>query len=140
MTETTAAAAPKAQPTEYPGERSGACPFAPPAELLVLHDSGKPVSRGRIWDGSTPWLVTGHAAQREILSNPLVSSDEKRPGFPHPTQDMAETVDHRPLTIFNADGADHTRIRRMMTSRSRSSTARSTGASRPCASRSAATS
>ncbi|MEE1800697.1 cytochrome P450 [Streptomyces sp. JV176] len=113
-TETDVTAADPRRP-EYPGERSGQCPFAPPAELLALHD-GKPVSRGRIWDGSTPWLITGHAAQRAILSDPRVSSDEKQPGFPHPTELMAETVDSRPLTIFNADGADHLRIRRTMTS------------------------
>jgi cytochrome P450 len=101
--------------TEYPGVRSGECPYAPPAELLALHDAKRPVSRGRIWDGSTPWLITGHAEQRVILSDPRVSVDEKQPGFPFPTKAMAETVDHRPLTIFNADGADHQRIRRMMT-------------------------
>ncbi|MFE6489465.1 cytochrome P450, partial [Streptomyces sp. NPDC057757] len=42
-------------------------------------------------------------------------SDDKQPGFPHPTRAMAEGSPHHPLTIFNADGADHTRIRRMMT-------------------------
>jgi cytochrome P450 len=104
-----------AQVLAYPGERSSECPYAPPAELLALHDQKKPVARGRIWDGSTPWLITGHAAQRQILADPRVSVDEKQPGFPHPTQAQAENVDHRPLTIFNADGADHVRIRRMMT-------------------------
>ncbi|WP_405534928.1 cytochrome P450 [Streptomyces sp. NBC_00075] len=100
---------------DYPGERDGKCPFAPPAGLLALHDQG-PVSRARIWDGSTPWLVTGHAAQRKILSDPRVSSNDKQPGFPHPTQAQSENAPHHPLTIFNADGADHTRIRRTMTS------------------------
>ena len=97
---------------EYPGVRDGKCPYAPPAELL---EQGKPLFRARIWDGSEPWIVIGHATQREILSDPRVSVNEKLPGFPYPTQAMAETVDHRPLTIFNADGADHVRIRRMMT-------------------------
>lgn len=116
MAETeTELAAPDPEVFEYPGERDGKCPYAPPAGLLALHDKG-PVSRGRIWDGSTPWLVTGHAAQRVILSDPRVSSHDKQPGFPHPNQAMAENVQHHPLTIFNADGADHSRIRRMMTS------------------------
>jgi len=97
---------------EYPTARDGKCPFNPPVELL----EHKPVAPARIWDGSTPWLVTSHAAQRAILSDPRVSVDEKRPGFPFPSRAMAETVDHRPLTIFNADGADHARIRRTMTS------------------------
>jgi cytochrome P450 len=74
------------------------------------------VVRAAIWDGSTPWLVLGHTAQRAVLSDPRVSSDEHRPGFPHVTRTMAETLEHRPLTIFNADGADHARLRRMMTS------------------------
>ncbi|MEU9453960.1 cytochrome P450 [Streptomyces sp. NPDC048277] len=114
MTESTQTT-PTTPPTEYPGTRSGRCPFAPPAELLALHQ-GKPLSRGRIWDGSTPWLVTGHAAQRALLSDPRVSSDDKRPGFPHPTRAQAENAPHHPLTVFNADGADHTRIRRTLTS------------------------
>ncbi|MET7680439.1 cytochrome P450 [Streptomyces sp. NPDC005423] len=98
----------------YQDERDAKCPFAPPPGLRALNDHA-PVTRGRIWDGSTPWLVTGHAAQRAILSDPRVSSDDKRPGFPYPNQAMAENAPHHPLTIFNADGVDHTRIRRMMT-------------------------
>ncbi|MFJ3892058.1 cytochrome P450 [Streptomyces sp. NPDC090083] len=107
-------AAPDAELFDYPGARDRTCPFAPPAGLRDLNATA-PVSRGRIWDGSTPWLVTGHAAQRVILSDPRVSSDDKQPGFPYPNQAMAENAPHHPLTIFNADGADHTRIRRMMT-------------------------
>ncbi|MDG9724353.1 cytochrome P450 [Streptomyces sp. DH41] len=98
----------------YQDDRDPKCPFAPPPGLRALNDKA-PVSRARIWDGSTPWLVTGHAAQRAILSDPRVSSNDKLPGFPYPNRSMAETAHHHPLTIFNADGADHTRIRRMMT-------------------------
>ena len=98
----------------FPTPRSAECPFAPPSDLLALGDA-KPVARARIWDDSTPWLILGHAAQRAILSDPRVSVDEHRPGFPFPTRTMAETLEHRPLTIFNADGADHARFRRMMT-------------------------
>jgi cytochrome P450 len=107
-------AAPDAEIFDYPGARDRTCPFAPPAGQRALNDKA-PVSRGRIWDGSTPWLVTGHAAQREILSDPRVSSNDKQSGFPHPNEVMAQGAPHHPLTIFNADGADHTRIRRMMT-------------------------
>ncbi|WP_427918887.1 cytochrome P450 [Streptomyces sp. cg40] len=115
MSETeTDLAAPDAEIFDYPGARDRTCPFAPPAGLRALNEKG-PVSRGRIWDGSTPWLVTGHAAQRVILSDPRVSSNDKQAGFPLPNEAMAENVQHHPLTIFNADGADHTRIRRMMT-------------------------
>ncbi|ELP65201.1 cytochrome P450 [Streptomyces turgidiscabies] len=98
----------------YQDDRDAKCPFAPPPGLRALHDKS-PISRARIWDGSTPWLVTGHAAQRAILSDPRVSSNDKQAGFPYPNRPMAETAHQHPLTIFNADGADHTRIRRMMT-------------------------
>ncbi|MFI1050126.1 cytochrome P450 [Streptomyces griseoruber] len=98
----------------YQDDRDTTCPFAPPPGLRALNDHA-PVTRARIWDGSTPWLVTGHAAQRAILSDPRVSSNDKLAGFPYPNKAMAETAHHHPLTIFNADGADHTRIRRMMT-------------------------
>ncbi|MEV6511006.1 cytochrome P450 [Streptomyces sp. NPDC051642] len=107
-------AAPDPEIFDYPGVKDSKCPFAPPAGLVALNGKA-PVTRGRIFDGSTPWLVTGHAAQRVILSDPRVSSDDKQPGFPFPNQVMKETHHHHPLTIFNADGADHTRIRRMMT-------------------------
>ncbi|MFF0011477.1 cytochrome P450 [Streptomyces sp. NPDC005374] len=98
----------------YQDDRDAKCPFAPPPGLRALNEKA-PVTRVRIWDGSTPWLVTGHAAQRAILSDPRVSSNDKLSGFPYPNQAMSETAHDHPLTIFNADGADHTRIRRMMT-------------------------
>jgi cytochrome P450 len=99
---------------EYPATRSDRCPFDPPAALEELR-AGTPIARVRIWDGSTPWLVTGHAEQRAVLGDPRVSTEEKLAGFPHQNQGMAETVDHRPPTIFNTDGEEHGRIRRMMT-------------------------
>ncbi|MFD7478208.1 cytochrome P450 [Streptomyces sp. NPDC059837] len=114
MAEAEARTAPDEQVYHYQDDRDAKCPFAPPPGLRALNETG-PVSRGQIWDGSTPWLVTGHAAQRVILSDPRVSSDDKQAGFPFPNRAMAETADLHPLTIFNADGADHTRIRRMMT-------------------------
>ncbi|MGW3291787.1 cytochrome P450 [Streptomyces sp. NPDC001002] len=114
MTEADLRPAPDEPVYDYQDDRDAKCPFAPPPGLRALHDKG-PVNRARIWDGSTPWLVTGHAAQRAILSDPRVSSDDKRAGFPYPNRAMAENAPHHPLTIFNADGVDHTRIRRMMT-------------------------
>ncbi|MGI5451682.1 cytochrome P450 [Streptomyces sp. CA-249302] len=114
MSESAAGTAVDEQIYFYQDDRDAKCPFAPPPGLRALNEKG-PVSRARIWDGSTPWLVTGHAAQRAILSDPRVSSDDKQPGFPYPNRPMAETAHEHPLTIFNADGADHTRIRRMMT-------------------------
>src|SRR6185437_4984563 len=44
---------------DYPMERDARCPFAPPPQVLEM-GAAKPLSRVRIWDGSTPWLITGH--------------------------------------------------------------------------------
>ncbi|WP_194830147.1 cytochrome P450 [Nocardia sp. XZ_19_231] len=99
---------------EFPNARAAGCPFSPPPEqreqLAVA-----PVSKVRIWDGSNPWLVTGHAEQRVVLSDPRVSADERQQGFPHQNLGMAETIEHRPLTIFNSDAPEHSRFRRLMT-------------------------
>jgi cytochrome P450 len=99
---------------EFPADREAGCPFAPPPALRAVA-AEKTVSRVRIWDGSTHWLVTGHAEQRAVLSDPRVSIDEKRPGFPHQNAANAETIQHRPQTIFNSDAPEHTRFRRLMT-------------------------
>jgi cytochrome P450 len=99
---------------EYPMTRESGCPFDPPAAMRAL-PAERPISRARIWDGSTPWLITGHAEQRILFADPRVSVDEHQPGFPHQSHAMAETLDHRPLTIFNADAPEHTKFRRMLT-------------------------
>jgi cytochrome P450 len=105
---------PAGEPLEFPAPRATGCPFDPPP-ALVAAGSDKPVSRVRIWDGSEHWLITGHAEQRVVLSSDRTSMDDKRPGFPHQDRGMAESVHHRPPTIFNSDAPEHTRFRRLMT-------------------------
>ena len=67
---------------EYPMDRDARCPFAPPPQVLDMGTS-KPLSRVRIWDGSTPWLITGHEVARELFADSRVSVDDRREGFPH---------------------------------------------------------
>lgn len=98
----------------FPMERDLKCPFAPPDATRVLRESN-PVSRVEIWDGSKPWLVTGHAEQKALLADPRISVDETLPGFPHWNEGMAANVAMRPKSVFNSDGAEHSRFRRMMT-------------------------
>ncbi|MBH0118387.1 cytochrome P450 [Rhodococcus sp. CX] len=101
---------------EFPMARSAECPFAPPPGLVRLHDEDKPIRRVRTWDGSTPWLVTGHAAGREILTDPRVSSNVWRPGYPHTTAAMKANAGQSLPSINNTDGPDHAHWRRMLTS------------------------
>lgn len=101
---------------QYPSPRSGMCPFAPPPGLLELHDQGKAVVRARTWDGSTPWVVTTHAAQRQVLSDPRVSANIGAPGYPHTTEAMKAHAAEMQPSVNNTDGAEHARWRRMLTS------------------------
>jgi cytochrome P450 len=93
--------------------RAAGCPFAPPPEVMALSEA-RPLSRVRIWDGSTPWLITGHEAVRELFSDARVSVDDRLPGFPHWNEGMLSTVHKRPRSVFTSDGEEHTRFRRML--------------------------
>ncbi|MEB4207872.1 cytochrome P450 [Mycobacterium sp. 94-17] len=98
---------------EYPMARAAGCPFAPPPDVMALA-AERPLSRVRIWDGSTPWLITGYEQCRELFSDSRVSVDDRVPGFPHWNEGMLATVDKRPRSVFTADGEEHTRFRRML--------------------------
>jgi cytochrome P450 len=93
--------------------RDARCPFHPaPGVRARLADD--PVARVRIWDGSTPWLITRYADQHALLTDPRLSIDEKRPGYPHMTRGRAEAARHTPRLITNTDAPEHTRLRRMV--------------------------
>ncbi|TMR98921.1 cytochrome P450 [Nonomuraea basaltis] len=98
---------------EYPMPRDARCPFNPPATVRQL-TADEPVSKVRIWDGSTPWFITRHADQRTLLTDPRISIDENRPGFPHMTRGRAEAAKVTPPLITNTDAPEHTRLRRMV--------------------------
>lgn len=97
----------------YPMPRDSGCPFHPPTTVRQL-TAEQPISKVRIWDGSTPWLITRHADQRALLNDPRVSIDEKLPGFPHMTRGRAEVAKNTPALIANTDAPEHTRLRRMV--------------------------
>ena len=98
---------------EDPLERESLCPFAPPRQMLDMGPTA-PLSRVRIWDGSTPWLITGHEVARTLFSDPRVSVDDRRTGFPHWNEHMLSTVNKRPRSVFTSDAEEHTRFRRML--------------------------
>ncbi|WP_299560017.1 cytochrome P450 [uncultured Mycolicibacterium sp.] len=107
------AADPAAEIPDYPMERDPRRPFAPPPPMLRMNEV-KPLSRVRIWDGSTPWLVTGYEAARALFADSRVSVDDRRPGFPHWNEHMLATVHKRPRSVFTSDAEEHTRFRRML--------------------------
>jgi len=108
----------------YPMARS--CPFDPPAELARLRVEN-PVSRVRLWDGSSPWLVTRYEDVRRLVSDPRVSADTDRPNYPFPTEGLSiEDAGSRGFIFM--DAPEHPRYRRMVIS---DFTVRSTEALRP---------
>jgi cytochrome P450 len=113
MSEALAAEQVLADHPEYPMDRATRCPFAPPPQILAMGES-KPLSRVRIWDGSTPWLITGHEVARALFADSRVSVDDRRDGFPHWNEHMLSTVNKRPRSVFTADAEEHTRFRRML--------------------------
>jgi cytochrome P450 len=113
MSETLTSSTTEAEIPEYPMARSAGCPFAPPPDVMALAEE-RPLSRVRIWDGSTPWLITGYEQVRELFSDSRVSVDDRVPGFPHWNEGMLSTVHKRPRSVFTADGDEHTRFRRML--------------------------
>lgn len=113
MSETTSSVTAEEAPY-FPMARAAGCPFDPPSELRATV-AEHPVSRVRIWDGSTPWIVTGHAEQAALLIDPRVSVDDRLPGFPHWNEGMTKIALARSDSVFNTDPPIHSRYRRMMT-------------------------
>jgi cytochrome P450 len=104
------ATAPTSTPPEYPMARASGCPFDPPPALRTL----APVSRVRLWDRSTPWLITRHADVRAILADPRVSADARREGYPHISAGAHARRTQAP-SFIGMDDPDHARLRRMVT-------------------------
>jgi cytochrome P450 len=94
---------------EYPMARATGCPFDPPPTLRTL----PPVSRIRLWDDSTPWLITRHADMRALLADRRVSADPRREGYPH-TGASGRARRTRGFTFISMDDPDHARLRRMV--------------------------
>jgi cytochrome P450 len=90
--------------------RASECPFDPPPALRTL----APLSRIRLWDGSSPWLITRHADMRALLTDPRVSADVRREGYPH-TSAGGRARRTRGSTFIGMDDPDHARLRRMVT-------------------------
>jgi cytochrome P450 len=95
--------------------RAAGCPFSPPPGVLALH-ARAPITVVRLWDGSSPWLVTGYAEQQALLGDSRISHDTEGSGYPHATMAARERgKDSR--TFIGMDDPEHARLRRMVTAR-----------------------
>ncbi|MBR7825699.1 cytochrome P450 [Actinospica sp. MGRD01-02] len=95
----------------YPFQRDLRCPLAPSPTAREVRERA-PLSRVRLWNGSTPWLITRHADQRALLTDERVSDDDRYPGFPYVNEHRADIAGKTPRMITNTDAPEHTRLRR----------------------------
>ncbi|MGW4027294.1 cytochrome P450 [Streptomyces sp. NPDC005009] len=107
---TGAAPGPAAPPRDFPIQRG--CPFAAPAEYAAMR-TDDPVARVTLPTKKGAWVVTRYDDVRELLSDPRVSADIRRPGFPALGEGEQEAgARFRPF--IRTDAPEHTRYRRML--------------------------
>ncbi|WP_432002413.1 cytochrome P450 [Streptomyces sioyaensis] len=107
----------------YDIARDTRCPLDPAPAMRERQAEG-PLTRIRLWDGSTSWLVTGYEAHRAVLSDQRVSIDPFRDGAPKLSEgeaSMVEAAKKQGKTAANSsfimlDDPEHARLRRMVTS------------------------
>ncbi|MEU6786131.1 cytochrome P450 [Nonomuraea angiospora] len=105
---------------EYDIARSAKCPLDPAPAMRARQEEG-PLTRVRLWDGRTAWLVTGHAEHRAVLGHPKVSVEPAR-GIPALSPTEAATMESvakagsASLGFIMMDDPEHARLRRMATS------------------------
>ncbi|MEV5977578.1 cytochrome P450 [Streptomyces sp. NPDC052114] len=112
MTESTKAAEPM-QPTEpiaFPQDRT--CPYHPPTGYAPLREE-RPLSRVKLFDGRSVWLVSGQTTARTLLADPRLSSDRAKDGFPSTTDRLARARDKN-VALIGVDDPRHNTQRRML--------------------------
>jgi cytochrome P450 len=87
------------------------CPFEPPAAYGHWR-ADAPLTRVRLPDGSPAWAVTRYADVREVLSDPTLTADKMRPGFPQLRSGVIALSTDSNLEFM--DNPDHDRLRRML--------------------------
>ncbi|MFF1448391.1 cytochrome P450 [Streptomyces sp. NPDC058274] len=98
------------EPVAFPQDRT--CPYHPPTAYAPLREA-RPLSRITLYDGRDVWVVTGHAAARDLLADPRLSSDRTLPAFPTPTERFAAQRDRR-VALLGVDDPEHRTQRRML--------------------------
>jgi cytochrome P450 len=109
---TTTTDTPPVETPEYPMPRAAGCPFDPPPALRTLQ-ADAPIARVRLWDGSTPWLISRYDHQRALLSDPRISADDTHPHYPHTT--TGQKARKKARSFVGMDDPEHARLRRMVT-------------------------
>jgi len=99
----------------FPMPRAAGCPFDPAPRLQQLQAEA-PITKVRLWDGSTPWLVTRYDDQRALFADPRISADSSNPHFPALSPGLKESQ-QQGQAFIRMDDPEHARQRRMVTAR-----------------------
>ncbi|MFH8407497.1 cytochrome P450 [Streptomyces sp. NPDC018019] len=94
----------------FPQDRT--CPYHPPTGYQPLRDA-RPLTRVRLYDGRSVWMVTGHAETRALLTDPRLSADRQNPAFPSPVPAF-ETLRKVRTPLLGVDDPEHNTQRRML--------------------------
>ena len=99
---------PTSELPRFPMERES--PYDPPPRILeLLRDD--PVSRVTLWNGQEAWLVTRYDDVRTLLTNPNVSADVRKPGYPKVSAALAHFTEG---LLNHMDSPEHGVYRRML--------------------------
>ncbi|MET9819088.1 cytochrome P450 [Streptomyces sp. NPDC006355] len=93
---------------DFPGKRAVGCPFDPPQEYADWR-AAEGLQRA-VTHGDTVWVVSRYADIRAALSDPRLSADDRRPGFP-----AASEAGDVPQGFPRMDDPEHARLRMMLT-------------------------
>jgi cytochrome P450 len=87
-------------------------PLAPPPEFGRLRGQ-RPVSKVRLFDGGTAWLVTSYDLARKVYRDTRFSSDPRKPGFPQfsPGSSVLKKQDR---SLLRMDPPEHRVHRKML--------------------------
>ncbi|MFJ5685874.1 cytochrome P450 [Streptomyces sp. NPDC093099] len=96
--------------SDFPGVRSARCPFDPPAEQAGWLESPG-LQRARL-RGEPVWVVSRFADIRQALTDPRISADSTRPGFPQ--AQALSSFEGAPQSFPRMDDPEHARLRRML--------------------------
>lgn len=99
----------------FPVPRPSKCPYRPAAEHVQLRDPG-PMTKVRLYNGRTAWLVTGGAQARNVLSDyRRVSIRPYHGNYPLLNEEFEKVVDSGYADVlFGVDPPEHTRQRQMI--------------------------
>jgi cytochrome P450 len=94
----------------WPFDRTS--PLDPPPVFAELRDTC-PVSKVSTWNGSPAWMLTRYSDIRAFLSDPRITSDVSREGFPEPNATVAAARGGQ-KNLARMDPPQHDDQRRML--------------------------